>query len=136
MAFLQEFKAFAMRGNVLDMAVGVIIGGAFGKIVSSLVDDIIMPPIGYVIGGVNFSELKCVLPAVVEGQDPATICYGNFIQTLLDFLIVAFCIFMLIKGVNRLASLKKKEEEAAPEAPKGPTQEELLAQILDELKKK
>lgn len=136
MAFLQEFKSFAMRGNVLDMAVGVIIGGAFGKIVSSLVDDIIMPPIGYLIGGVNFSELKVVLPAVVEGQEPATICYGNFVQTLLDFLIVAFCIFMLIKGVNRLSNLKKKEEEAAPQAPKGPTQEELLAQILDELKKK
>lgn len=136
MAFLQEFKSFAMRGNVLDMAVGVIIGGAFGKIVSSLVDDIIMPPIGYLIGGVNFSELKVVLPAVVEGQEPATICYGNFVQTLLDFLIVAFCIFMLIKGVNRLSNLKKKEEETAPQAPKGPTQEELLAQILDELKKK
>ena len=135
--FINEFKAFALKGNVMDMAVGVIIGGAFGKIVSSLVDDIIMPPIGYLIGGVNFTELKYTLPALnVEGVElaPATINYGNFIQTALDFLIVAFCIFMLLKGVMKLA--KKKEEEAAPAAPAGPTQEELLGEIRDLLKEK
>lgn len=135
--FLEEFKAFAIKGNVIDMATGVIIGGAFGKIVSSLVDDIIMPPIGYLIGGVNFTDLKYTLPALeVEGVElaPATINYGNFIQTFLDFLIVAFCIFMLLKGVMKLA--KKKEEEAAPAAPAGPTQEELLSEIRDLLKEK
>lgn len=135
--FLEDFKAFAIKGNVIDMATGVIIGGAFGKIVSSLVDDIIMPPIGYLIGGVNFTDLKFELPKVtVEGVElaPATINYGNFIQTSLDFIIVAFCIFMLLKGVMKLS--KKKEEEAAPAAPAGPTQEELLAEIRDLLKKK
>lgn len=133
--FLEDFKAFAIKGNVIDMATGVIIGGAFGKIVSSLVDDIIMPPIGYLIGGVNFTDLKFELPKVtVEGVElaPATINYGNFIQTSLDFIIVAFCIFMLLKGVMKLS--KKKEEEAAPAAPAGPTQEELLAEIRDLLK--
>lgn len=135
--FLEDFKAFAIKGNVIDMATGVIIGGAFGKIVSSLVDDIIMPPIGYLIGGVNFTDLKFELPKVtVEGVElaPATINYGNFIQTSLDFIIVAFCIFMLLKGVMKLT--KKKEEEAAPAAPAGPTQEELLAEIRDLLKEK
>lgn len=137
--FLEEFKAFAIKGNVIDMATGVIIGGAFGKIVSSLVDDIIMPPIGYLIGGVNFTDLKYTLPALnVEGVElaPATINYGNFIQTALDFIIVAFCIFMLLKGVMKLT--KKKEEEAAaePAAPAGPTQEELLSEIRDLLKEK
>ena len=133
--FLEEFKAFAIKGNVIDMATGVIIGGAFGKIVSSLVDDIIMPPIGYLIGGVNFTDLKYTLPALnVEGAEPATINYGNFIQTALDFIIVAFCIFMLLKGVMKLT--KKKEEEAAPAAPAGPTQEELLSEIRDLLKEK
>ena len=124
--FLNEFKQFAMRGNVLDMAVGVIIGGAFGKIVSSLVDDIIMPPIGWIIGGVNFSELKISLPTVeVAGEKlpAATINYGNFLQTCLDFFIVAFCIFMLIKLVNKFA--KKKEEEHKPE-PKPTAEEKLL----------
>ena len=136
--FLNEFKQFAMRGNVLDMAVGVIIGGAFGKIVSSLVDDIIMPPIGWIIGGVNFSELKISLPTVeVAGEKlpAATINYGNFLQTCLDFFIVAFCIFMLIKAVNKLA--KKKEEPKEPEAPKAPepsAEEKLLMEIRDLLK--
>ena len=136
--FLSEFKQFAMRGNVLDMAVGVIIGGAFGKIVSSLVDDIIMPPIGWIIGGVNFSELKISLPTVeVAGEKlpAATINYGNFLQTCLDFFIVAFCIFMLIKAVNKLA--KKKEEPKEPEAPKAPepnAEEKLLMEIRDLLK--
>jgi len=139
MGFISEFKEFAMRGNVMDMAVGVIIGGAFGKIVSSLVNDIIMPPIGWLIGGINFSELSVKLPVnpLTPDQDPVTINYGAFLQTTLDFLIVAFCIFLLIKGINKLSNLKKKEEEAAaPEAPKGPTQEELLTEIRDLLKTK
>lgn len=110
-----------MRGNVLDMAVGVIIGGAFGKIVSSVVDDVIMPPIGWLIGGVNFADLKFTLPTVNVGGEElkaATINYGNFLQTCFDFLIVAFCIFMLIKVVNKIS--KKKEEEKPAEAPKAP----------------
>ncbi len=139
MGFIKEFKDFAMRGNVMDMAVGVIIGGAFGKIVSSLVNDIIMPPIGWLIGGINFSELSVKLPVnpLTPDQDPVTINYGAFLQTTLDFLIVAFCIFLLIKGINKLSDLKKKEEEeAAPAAPAGPTQEELLTEIRDLLKNK
>ncbi len=134
--FIEEFKAFAVKGNAVDMAVGVIIGGAFGKIVSSIVDDIIMPPIGYLIGGVNFSDLKVVLPAIIEGQESATINYGNFIQTLIDFLIIAFCVFMLVQGINKL---KKKEEEkpAAPTpAPEPSAEEKLLTEIRDLLKNK
>ena len=136
--FLNEFKEFAMRGNVLDMAVGVIIGGAFGKIVSSVVDDVIMPPIGWLIGGVNFSDLKVTLPTVnVAGEElkAATINYGNFLQTCFDFLIVAFCIFMLIKVVNKIA--KKKADEKPAEAPKDPepsNEEKLLMEIRDLLK--
>ena len=136
--FLNEFKEFSMRGNVLDMAVGVIIGGAFGKIVSSVVDDVIMPPIGWLIGGVNFADLKLTLPTVqVAGEEfkTATINYGSFLQTCFDFLIVAFCIFMLIKAVNKLA--KKKEEPKEPEAPKAPepsAEEKLLMEIRDLLK--
>ena len=139
MGFIKEFKEFAMKGNVMDMAVGVIIGGAFGKIVSSLVNDIIMPPIGWLIGGINFTELSVKLPVnpLTPEQDPVTINYGAFLQTTLDFLIVAFCIFLLINGINKLSDLKKKEEEeAAPAAPAGPTQEELLAEIRDLLKNK
>lgn len=138
--FLNEFKEFAMRGNVLDMAVGVIIGGAFGKIVSSLVNDVIMPPIGWLIGGVDFSKLKIELPAkqLMEGvvSEPATINYGVFLQTLLDFIIVAFCIFLMIKGVNKL-SRKKKEAPAEPApAPEPSAEEKLLAEIRDLLKNK
>ena len=138
---LNEFKQFAMRGNVLDMAVGVIIGGAFGKIVSSIVDDIIMPPIGWLIGGVNFSDLKVTLPTVevpgVEKLQAATINYGNFLQTCLDFLIVAFCIFILIKVVNKIANTTKKEEEEAPKpAPEPSAEEKLLTEIRDLLKEK
>lgn len=135
--FLTEFKEFAMRGNVLDMAVGVIIGAAFGKIVSSLVDDIIMPPIGWLIGGVNFTDLKYELPSVdlgVETLAPATIAYGNFLQTLLDFIIVAFCIFLLIKVINKVAK-KKKEPEAPAPAPEPSAEEKLLTEIRDLLKK-
>ena len=136
--FLTEFKEFAVKGNAVDMAVGVIIGGAFGKIVSSIVDDIIMPPIGWLIGGVNFSDLKVTLPAIdagIEKLAPATINYGNFLQTLLDFIIIAFCVFMLVKGINKLS--QKKEEPAAPAPEPEPTAEEkLLTEIRDLLKDK
>ena len=136
--FLTEFKEFAVKGNAVDMAVGVIIGGAFGKIVSSLVDDVIMPPIGWLIGGVNFSDLKVTLPAekIAGGIElqAATINYGNFIQTLIDFIIIAFCIFLMIKGLNTL--MRKKKDEA-PTKPAEPSDEvKLLTEIRDELKKK
>ena len=139
--FLNEFKAFAVKGNAVDMAVGVIIGGAFGKIVSSIVDDIIMPPIGWIIGGVNFSDLKVTLPQVeipgVETMAAATINYGNFLQTLIDFIIIAFCVFMLVKFINKLANKAKKEEAAKPAPKPEPTAEEkLLAEIRDLLKDK
>ncbi len=130
--FLNEFKDFAMRGNVLDLAVGVIIGGAFGKIVSSVVDDLLMPVIGLLIGGVDFKSL--VIPLGTE-DDAAKIMLGNFIQNVIDFTIIAFCIFLLIKGINSLS--RKKEEPAAPEAPAEPSNEEkLLSEIRDLLKNK
>ena len=139
MGFVKEFKEFAMKGNVMDMAVGVIIGGAFGKIVSSLVDDIIMPLIGKMTGGVSFSDLFVNLGegnyqtlAAAKEAGAAVFAYGQFIQNIIDFLIVAFCIFLMIKGMNNLN--KKKEEE--PAAPTGPTQEELLGEIRDLLKNK
>ena len=126
--FLNEFKDFAMRGNVLDLAVGVIIGGAFGKIVSSVVDDLLMPIIGMLIGGLDFKGLS-----IPFGK--AKIMYGNFIQNVIDFTIIAFCIFLLIKGINTLS--RKKAEPAAPEAPAEPSSEEkLLAEIRDLLKNK
>jgi len=127
MGFIKEFKEFAVKGNVMDMAVGVIIGGAFGKIVSSLVDNVLMPIIGTLTGGIDFSGL-----AVTVGE--ANIQYGLFIQNVIDFIIVAFCIFLMLKAINKLN--RKKEEAPAPEAPAGPTQEELLAEIRDLLKKK
>lgn len=137
--FLQEFKAFAMKGNVVDMAVGVIIGGAFGKIVSSLVNDVIMPPIGYLINGVNFTDLKYTLPAnplAPEGTDPATIAYGNFLQNTLDFIIVAFCIFLILKVIMRFTR-KKEEEATTPPTPPAPSKEELLlTEIRDLLKER
>ena len=126
---LQEFKNFAMRGNVVDMAVGIIIGAAFGKIVSSLVSDVIMPPIGMVMGNVDFSDLALVLG---EGESAATLNYGMFINTVINFLIVAFAIFMLIKGLN---SMKKKEEEKPSEPPKPSAEEKLLTEIRDLLAK-
>lgn len=133
MGLAKEFKEFAMRGNVVDMAVGVIIGAAFGKIVSSLVKDVIMPPIGYLIGGVDFSDLKISIKALLEGQEPVTINYGIFLQTVFDFLIIAFVIFMMIKLLNRL----KRKEEAIPAAPPAPSKEELLlTEIRDILKNK
>lgn len=138
--FLNEFKEFAVKGNAVDMAVGVIIGGAFGKIVTSIVDDIIMPPIGWLIGGVNFSDLKYTLPSVdlgVEKLAPATINYGNFIQTTFDFVIIAFCVFLLVKGINRLARKDAKKEAPVPAPAPEPTNEEkLLAEIRDLLKDK
>jgi len=138
MGFISEFKEFAMKGNVMDMAVGVIIGGAFGKIVSSLVSDVLMPLIGKLTGGISFIDLFVNLgegnyKTLAEAQEAgaAVLAYGQFIQNVFDFLIIAFCIFLMIKGMNKL----KKEKPAEPEAPKGPTQEELLAEIRDLLKK-
>lgn len=139
MGMLKEFKDFAMRGNVVDMAVGIVIGGAFGKIVASFVADVIMPPLGILIGGVDFTQLKITLKeAVVDAAGAVTteavsINYGNFIQTAVDFIIIAFAIFMVIKAMN---SMKKKEEAAPPPPPPGPTKEEvLLTEIRDLLKK-
>ena len=127
MGFIKEFKEFAVQGNVMDMAVGVIIGGAFGKIVTSIVDDILMPLIGTLVGS-NFAELSCEI-------NGAKVMYGSFIQNVVDFLIIAFCIFMMVKGINKLS--KKKEEEPAPEAPAEPSAEEkLLGEIRDLLKNK
>ena len=119
-----------MRGNVMDMAVGVIIGGAFGKIISSLVDDVLMPAIGMLTGNVDFTNLVC---KIGEGEGAAVLKYGQFIQNVVDFLIVALCIFCIVKAIN---AATKKKEEPAPEAPAGPTQEELLAEIRDLLAKK
>ncbi len=135
MGMMKEFKDFAVKGNVVDMAVGIIIGAAFGKIVSSLVGDVIMPPIGLIMGGVDFSDLAFVLKEAAGEAPAVVIAYGKFIQVLIDFIIVAFAIFMAIKAMN---SLKKKEEEApaAPAAPAKPSNEEvLLTEIRDLLKK-
>lgn len=134
--FLTEFKEFAMKGNVIDMAVGVIIGGAFGKIVSSLVNDVIMPVVGIATGGLDFKEHKLILKeAVMNGEEIVTpevaMTYGMFIQNIVDFLIVAFCIFMAIRIMNRL---KKKTEEAPAPAPEPSKEEVLLTEIRDLLK--
>ncbi len=134
---LKEFKEFAMRGNVVDMAVGVIIGAAFGKIVTSLVNDVLMPVIGGLIGNVDFTTLSWTIKEAVDDKVAVTVNYGNFIQVVVDFLIVAFCIFMVIKGINKLSNLKKKEEEAPaePEAPAPkPDDVVLLEEIRDLLK--
>lgn len=142
MSFFKEFKEFAMRGNVIDMAVGVVIGAAFGKIISSLVDDIIMPLVGVVTGGINFTDYKWVIQkAVIDGQTQevlkpeVTMNWGSWVQTIVDFLIVAFCIFVAIKAINQL---KRKQEEAPEPAPAPePTKEEvLLTEIRDLLKEK
>jgi large conductance mechanosensitive channel len=134
MAIVKEFKEFAMRGNVVDLAVGVIIGASFGKIVTSLVTDVIMPPIGYLTGGIDFKNLKIL----IKQGDPAkkiadvSINYGNFINTMIEFLIIAFCIFMIVKAINSL----KRPEEVPPSAPPAPTKEEvLLTEIRDLLAK-
>lgn len=153
MGFLKEFKAFALKGNVMDMAVGVIIGGAFGKIVTSLVNDILMPPIGMLLGNVDFKDLKVNLAAVKDAaasvvsdgvvpSEPVYWNYGAFIQQCIDFAILAFCVFLLVKLMNKLSNLKKKEEEQPAPAPAPapepePTKEELLlAEIRDLLKDK
>ena len=133
MSMMSEFKSFAMRGNVVDMAVGIVIGGAFGKIVSSFVNDVLMPPIGMMMGGVDFKDLAVVLQAATEDVAAVTLNYGSFIQTVLDFLIIAFAIFMVVKAMNSM----KKKEEAAPAAPPKPSAEvELLTEIRDSLKNK
>lgn len=141
--FFSEFKEFAMRGNVVDMAVGVIIGAAFGKIVSSLVNDIIMPLIGVVTGGMNFTDYKLVVQkAVMDGQEiikpEVTMNWGTWVQTVVDFLIVAFCIFVMIKFINNLRKKAERQKEAeaepAPAAPEPTKEEQLLAEIRDLLK--
>ena len=148
--FIQEFKEFALKGNVMDMAVGVIIGGAFGKIVTSFVSDVLMPPLGTLLGGMDFTSMKVVLKDAVPAQldaagneiaaatEAVTLNYGAFIQNIVEFLIIAVCIFLMIKGINRLSNLrKKKEAEEAAEAPAAPSNEEvLLTEIRDLLKEK
>ena len=131
MSMMSEFKSFAMRGNVVDMAVGIIIGGAFGKIVSSFVNDVLMPPIGMMMGGVDFTELAVTLKQAAGDASAVTLNYGSFIQTVVDFLIVAFAIFVAIKAMN---SMQKKEEEAPAEPPKPSAEVALLTEIRDSLK--
>ena len=141
MGFIKEFNEFAMKGNVMDMAVGVIIGGAFGKIVTSLVNDVLMPIISLCTGGIDFTNLfvnlsddtKYATLAAAQEAGASVFAYGSFIQNIIDFIIIAFCIFLMIKGMNKL---NRKKEEPEPEAPAGPTQEELLAEIRDLLKTK
>jgi large conductance mechanosensitive channel len=132
MSLIKEFKAFAMRGNVVDLAVAVIIGGAFGKIVASFVNDILMPPLGVLLGGVDFKDLTLTIKEAVGELPAVTLNYGMFIQNVIDFVIIAFAIFMMIKAM----SASKKKEEAAPAAPLAPSKEEqLLTEIRDLLKK-
>ena len=128
MSFISEFKDFAMKGNVVDMAVGIIIGAAFGKIVASFVNDILMPPIGMILGGVNFSDLAIVIQEAKGGAEAIAIKYGAFIQTIIDFLIIAGAIFVAIKVMNKMQGAKAEEE-------KGQSQEELLTEIRDLLKR-
>uniref|UniRef100_UPI004055BA4C large-conductance mechanosensitive channel protein MscL n=1 Tax=Alistipes sp. TaxID=1872444 RepID=UPI004055BA4C len=140
MGFLKEFKAFALKGNVMDMAVGVIIGGAFGKIVSSFVNDVLMPPIGLLLGKTDFSDLGLVIQKANEEAGVAEVVwkYGAFIQQVVDFVILAFCVFLMVKGMNHLMNLRKKEEEAAAPAPapqpEPSAEEKLLTEIRDLLK--
>ena len=132
MSLIKEFKEFAVKGNVIDMAVGVVVGSAFGKIVSSLVSDVIMPVVGVLTGGVNFTDLKITIKEAVGENAAVTINYGNFIQVTIDFLIIAFCIFLAIKAINQL----KKPEKQEPKAPAEPSDEvKLLSEIRDLLKK-
>ena len=134
MSMISEFKDFAMRGNVVDMAVGIVIGGAFGKIVSSFVADVLMPPIGLILGGVDFSDLAVTLKDAADGAEAVLLKYGVFIQTVVDFLIIAFAIFLVVKAMN---SVMKKEEEAPAEPPAPPepsAEEKLLTEIRDALR--
>ncbi|MCH5169591.1 MAG: large-conductance mechanosensitive channel protein MscL [Prevotellaceae bacterium] len=133
MSFIQDFKAFALKGNVVDMAVGVIIGGAFGKIVTSVVNNIIMPPIGVLTGGVDFTDLKLVIKEAEGEAEAVTLNYGAFIQDVVDFLIIAFCIFLIVKGISALS--RKKEENVPAPAPEPSAEEKLLTEIRDLLKK-
>ncbi|HKU13301.1 MAG TPA: large-conductance mechanosensitive channel protein MscL [Steroidobacteraceae bacterium] len=132
MSIAKEFREFAVKGNVVDMAVGIIIGAAFGKIVSSLVSDVVTPPLGYIIGGVDFTKLAVTLPAMREGAEAVTIRYGVFLQALFDFIIVAFAIFMIVKLINRL---RRKEEEKPPAAPPAPPRQEVLLEEIRDLLK-
>jgi large conductance mechanosensitive channel len=132
MGMMSEFKSFAMRGNVVDMAVGIVIGGAFGKIVSSFVADVLMPPIGMLMGGVDFKDLSVVIQEAAGDVAAVTINYGAFIQTVVDFIIIAFAIFMVIKAMNKM---KIKEEEAPAAPPKPSAEVELLTEIRDSLKR-
>ena len=132
MGMVKEFKEFAMRGNVMDMAIGIIIGAAFGKIVSSIVSDVIMPPIGMLLGGVDFSSLAITLKEGTEGVEPVLLKYGVFFNTVIDFVIIAFAIFLVVKGINKM----KKKEEEKPAPPPEPSKEEvLLTEIRDALRK-
>jgi large conductance mechanosensitive channel len=131
MGMIKEFKEFAVKGNVVDMAVGIIIGAAFGKIVSSFVGDVIMPPIGVLLGGVDFSNLALTVKQASAGTPAVVVGYGKFIQTVVDFTIIAFAIFIVVKGINLL---KRKQEEAPPPAPEPSAQEVLLTEIRDLLK--
>ena len=133
MSMMKEFKEFAMKGNVVDMAVGIIIGGAFGKIISSFVSDVLMPPIGLMLGGMDFSKMALTLKPGSEGVEPVLLKYGVFINTTIDFLIIAFAIFMVIKALN---SMKKKQVEAPATPPPPPADVQLLTEIRDLLKKK
>ena len=130
MSMMNEFKDFAIRGNVVDMAVGIVIGAAFGKIVSSFVGGVLMPPIGVLLGGVDFSSLSFVIKEAADAAPAVVISYGSFIQTVIDFTIIAFAIFMVVRGINSL----KQKEAATAEAPKPSTQEVLLTEIRDLLK--
>jgi len=132
MGMVKEFKEFAMRGNVMDMAIGIVIGAAFGKIVSSIVSDVIMPPIGILLGGVDFSSLAITLKEGTEGVEPVLLKYGVFFNTVIDFVIIAFAIFLVVKGIN---NMKKKEEEKPAPPPEPSKEEVLLTEIRDALKK-
>lgn len=135
--FFNEFKAFISRGNVIDLAIGVILGGAFGKIVASLVNDILMPIIGYAIGDMDFSDMRFVLKQATENNPETSINYGLFIQNIVYFLIIAFSIFMVVKFINKIkeAAVKKEEEEKIVTPPAPTKEQSLLQDILDELKK-
>jgi len=132
MSFSSEFKAFAMKGNVVDMAVGIIIGAAFGKIVASFVGDVLMPPLGVMLGGVNFADLGYIIQAAVDDTPQVVIAYGKFIQTVIDFIVIALAVFVGIKAMNSM----KKKEEAAPKAPAAPAREEVLLEEIRDLLKK
>jgi large conductance mechanosensitive channel len=137
MGMMQEFKEFALKGNFVDLAVGVIIGGAFGKIVDSLVNNILMPPIGFLVGGVDFKDLAIKLTAPIAGAKPVEVKYGAFLQAMIDFAIIAFVLFMVIKGINMAKKRFEKEKVAAPAAPAAPAQSEVyLKEIRDALTKR